>query len=430
MHEGSLTLAGYSLAALAEEHGTPLYLYDRATMDAAAAALNAEALGLYQGPGAAITYAGKAYLCKAIAEWVESRSLWLDCTGETEIRMALSGGVSRGHILVHGVNKSPADLDSALLHAGTIVADNLFELERLVSLYSSGAENSPILWLRLLPGTAVQTHHAHTQTGQHGSKFGMTPEEALQAAEICHTDRLPLVGLHFHLGSNFRDPAPLAEAIDLALDRAVQMGFEFAWHFSPGGGWGAAYHEEELPHPDVEDYIHLILELITEGCCRRSLPLPWLHLEPGRSLIARAGVALYRIGAVKRRGNRTWLLVDGGMTDNPRHAMYGAKYSALPVSDALRTFEARVDVAGPLCESGDVILEDLPMPQWKPGRPACGADERCLPPEHVQQLQCDSPPCGAVAGAGNRAPYPTPRDPRRPDAAGTRVCRIRKAASF
>ncbi len=127
-----------------------------------------------KAPARRITYAGKAYLCKAIAEWAESRSLWLDCTGETEIRMALSGGVSREHILVHGVNKSPADLESALLHAGTIVVDNLFELERLVSLYDSGAENSPVLWLRLLPGTAVQTHHAHTQTGQHGSKFGMT----------------------------------------------------------------------------------------------------------------------------------------------------------------------------------------------------------------------------------------------------------------
>ena len=145
------------------------------------------------------------------------------------------------------------------------------------------------------------------------------------------------------------------------------MGFEAAWHFSPGGGWGAAYHEPELPHPDVEDYIHLILESVTEGCCRRSLPLPYLHLEPGRSLIARAGVALYRVGAVKPRGDRTWLLVDGGMTDNPRHAMYGSKYSALPVREPLRPFEAHVDVAGPLCESGDVILEDLPMPEMATG---------------------------------------------------------------
>ena len=140
----------------------------------AAAARYTDALQFYEGPGASVTYAGKAYLCKAIAEWAESRSLWLDCTGETEIRMALAGGVSRERILVHGVKKSPADLESAVRHAGTIVVDNLYELERLTALFRTSGEGFPDLWLRLLPGTAVQTHHAHTQTGQHGSKFGMT----------------------------------------------------------------------------------------------------------------------------------------------------------------------------------------------------------------------------------------------------------------
>lgn len=362
LHEGALTLAGQSLESLAEEFGTPLYLYDRETMDSSADRY-ASALGFYEGPGIGITYAGKAYLCRAIAEWAQARGLWLDCTGETEIRTAQAGGMERGHILVHGVNKSAADLQAAHEAAGTIVVDNLHELERLALLSAP----LPDLWLRLLPGTAVQTHHIHTQTGQPGSKFGLRPVEFMQAAAFCRAHNLPLKGVHFHLGSNFRDPAPLAAAIELALDMAQQTGMSDPWHFSPGGGWGMAYHEDELPQPDLEDYVHLIVEAVTQGICRRDLTMPVLHLEPGRSLIARAGLALYRVGTVKRDGDRTWLLVDGGMTDNPRHAMYGARYTALPVTGTERAWTSRVSVAGPLCESGDVLIEDLPLPEMQPG---------------------------------------------------------------
>lgn len=362
LKDNTLTIAGQDLAALAEKFGTPLYLYDRATLDSRARRYTS-ALELYAGPPASITYAGKAYLCRAIAEWVRERGLWLDCTGETEIRMAQAGGVPRQHILVHGVNKSPADLAAALEAAGTLVVDNLHELERLLPLPGP----LPDLWLRLLPGTPVQTHHAHTQTGQPGSKFGLPPADFLEAAALCRRAGLPLTGLHFHLGSNFRDPSPLVQAIELGLDLAQQAGFTGDWHFSPGGGWGMAYHEDELPQPDLEEYVHLILETVTQGCCKRSLPMPSLHLEPGRSLIAPAGVALYRVGAVKHEGDLTWLLVDGGMTDNPRHAMYGSRYTALPVTGLQRPLAVRTHAAGPLCESGDVLFESLPLPRMEPG---------------------------------------------------------------
>ncbi len=188
------------------------------------------------------------------------------------------------------------------------------------------------IWLRLLPGVAVHTHHAHTQTGQHDSKFGMTREEILEAAGYCKEYDLPLAGIHFHQGSNFRDPEPLIPAIDMALDLAKEIGFTGEWHFCPGGGWGVAYHEDELPNPSIESYVRGIAESVVEGCQARGLDLPHLHLEPGRSLVAQAGVAVYRVGAVKRRGDRTWLLTDGGMADNPRFALYGARYSCLPVS--------------------------------------------------------------------------------------------------
>jgi len=170
-------------------------------------------------------------------------------------------------------------------------------------------------------------------------------------------------GIHFHQGSNFRDSEPLILAIDLALDLVKQIKFTGGWHFCPGGGWGVAYHEDELPNPSIETYVRGIAEAVLEGCQLRGLDLPHLHLEPGRSLIARAGVAIYRVGAIKRRGERTWLLTDGGMTDNPRHALYGAKYSCLTVAGLGRKMNERVHIAGPHCESGDVVIENLLMPK-------------------------------------------------------------------
>jgi diaminopimelate decarboxylase len=365
----SLTIAGHDLRALAGQFGTPLYLYDGATMDALAAAYQG-ALRAYDRAPAGVTYAGKAFLCQAIAEWAESHGLWLDCTGETEIRVALAGSVARERILVHGVNKSAADLECAFRHAGTIVVDNLTELERLAGLFRgvySGASDLPDIWLRLLPGLAVETHHSHTQTGQEGSKFGMTRAEVLQAAGFCQENGLPLNGLHFHQGSNFRNPAPLVAAIELGLELCSQIGFQGEWHFSPGGGWGVAYHERELPQPDVEQYVDLVAHTVIRGCQQTGMALPHLHVEPGRSLIARAGVALYRAGAVKKRQDHTWLLVDGGMTDNPRYALYGAKYTALPVSGLGRELSERVHIGGPLCESGDILIEDLPLPEIREG---------------------------------------------------------------
>ncbi len=384
LRDDSLSIAGHDLASLVDRYLTPLYLYDRATMDSAVAAYQSALRTHYPAPSR-ITYAGKAFLCKAIAEWTQTHDLFVDCTGEGEIAIAVAGGVLPHNILVHGVNKSVSDLRAALKHARTIVVDNLTELKRMADLLESGGlppslqEQAPALqiWLRLLPGVAVRTHHAHTQTGQHNSKFGMTRAEILEAAKFCKDRDLPLKGIHFHQGSNFRDPEPLIPAIDMALDIAKEIGFTGEWHFCPGGGWGVAYHEDELPNPSIESYVRGIAESVVEGCRQRGLELPHLHLEPGRSLIARAGVAVYRVGAVKRRGDRTWLLVDGGMADNPGHALYGARYSCLTVAGVGRESSERASIAGPYCESGDVMIEDLLMPHVEEGEliaiPVAGA---------------------------------------------------------
>jgi diaminopimelate decarboxylase len=147
----------------------------------------------------------------------------------------------------------------------------------------------------------------------------------------------------------------------------MEIGFANEWHFSPGGGWGVAYHEDELPQPDSNEYVHVIAENVIKGCKSRGLALPHLHLEPGRSLVARAGVAVYKVGAIKRRGEKVWILTDGGMTDNPRHAMYGARYSCLTVSGPGEARSEKVSIAGPYCESGDVVIEDLLMPKIEVG---------------------------------------------------------------
>lgn len=377
----SLFIAGHSLASLADGYGTPLYVYDRATLDFSVTEYKSALRAYYPGESH-VTYAGKAFLCKAIAAWTQQHNLMVDCTGEGEIGIAVAGGVPREKILVHGVNKSLADLKSAFRNARTIVVDNLTELNNIHVILSEAKnllhgegdssvamlpQNDTHLWLRLLPGVAVTTHHSHTQTGQHDSKFGMTRAEILQAVQMSKSANMRVKGIHFHQGSNFRDPEPLIPAIDMALDIAKEIGLNGEWHFCPGGGWSVAYHEDELPNPAIESYVRGIAEAVIEGCKARGLDLPVLHLEPGRSLVARAGVAIYRVGAIKKRGDKIWLLTDGGMADNPRFALYGARYSCVPVTGLGREPSAKVSVGGPYCESGDVVIENLMMPDLQEG---------------------------------------------------------------
>ncbi|HAJ36457.1 MAG TPA: diaminopimelate decarboxylase [Chloroflexi bacterium] len=363
----ALTIGGCDLRMLAAEHGTPFYCFDAATLDAAAQAYQSALARHYPGESA-VTYAGKAYLSRAMAQWTQRRQLWVDCTGAGEIGIAVAAGVPRAHILVHGVNKSDADLDAATAHAAIIVVDNLAELQRLTPRLLA-TENPPSLWLRVRPGVAVDTH-AYRQTGQEDSKFGMSPQEIMEAVHHCLRHGLALHGLHFHQGSHFHDPTPIGPALEIVLDLAAELASTTGWQpraLSPGGGWGVAYHEDDLPQPDVDEYVRFIALGVVAGCRRRGLALPTLHLEPGRSLVARAGVAVYTVGAIKQTATRRWLFIDGGMADNPRPALYGARYSALPVLAPERAPLEPAWIAGPYCESGDILIEALPMPAMEAG---------------------------------------------------------------
>lgn len=363
-----LTVADCDLFALADQYGTPLYLYDRATLDAAVVQYRT-ALDRYYDGESAITYAGKAFLCMAIAQWADRRDLWLDCTGTGELRVAATAEFPRARTLVHGVNKSAQDLAAAVAQSAVIVVDNLHELSLLADLIRAGVGDPPQLWIRVRPGLAVETH-AYTQTGQADSKFGMSPAEALTAVDFCRQHKLHLSGLHFHQGSHFHNPEPVGPAISTILDIVQDLHEHSGWlpeTISPGGGWGVPYHEGDLPHPPIEAYVRFVAEQLQAGCRERDLPLPRLQLEPGRSIVAQAGVALYRVGSVKQTATRRWLLIDGGLADNPRPALYNARYSALPVADPHRATECETWLAGPYCESGDLLIEALPLPEVEAG---------------------------------------------------------------
>jgi diaminopimelate decarboxylase len=359
--EGKIRIGDCDLASIAEQYGTPLYIYDQAELDWAAQTYRRHISANWPAKWS-VTYAGKAFLCTAIAQWAMAQGFKVDCTGAGEIGIAVNAGLSAENIVVHGVNKSIEDLQAAINHAGTIVADNLSEIRRLLELAKTN--KLPKIWLRFQPGVSVATH-AYTQTGHPDSKFGMNHKQLLEAVKLCRENNLPLEGLHFHQGSQFQDPEPIGDGIDMALDLAKEIGFDDGWHLSPGGGWGIAYHEDDLPQPPIEKYVSFITANIKAGCQKRGLSLPALHLEPGRSLVAKAGVAVYRVGTVKHTESKIWLLIDGGMADNPRHALYGTRYSCLTVEKAGEAPTQMVSIAGPYCESGDVLIEQISLRPMK-----------------------------------------------------------------
>lgn len=220
-----LSIAGQNLADLADRYGTPLYIYDAATLVDLLDQYRRALQKFYPG-SSGITYAGKAFLCIAMAKWVARQGLKLDCTGAGELFVAEFAGVPKDQVLVHGVNKSPADLEAALRRGGVIVVDNRNEVEQLSDLARRKTENGtppfPKIWLRIRPGLAVETH-AYTQTGQEDSKFGFSLEETCEAAHYCLDQKLPLEGLHFHLGSHFHDPSPLGPAFEFVLGMAAML---------------------------------------------------------------------------------------------------------------------------------------------------------------------------------------------------------------
>ncbi|MDX9952581.1 MAG: diaminopimelate decarboxylase [Anaerolineae bacterium] len=382
---GRLAIAGHDLGALAREFATPLYVYDGETVRQDLAALRQALAAAYPGP-TEITYAAKAYFAPRFASKLAALGLGVDVVSLGELRVAQRAGFSPEKIHLHGNNKSAAELRAALeLNLQAIVVDSLDELMFLESLArerqhegSPRPESCPKIWLRITPGLTVDTH-AYRQTGHHTTKFGIPIADG-QAAEAIRYARnsphLNLVGLHTHLGSQVYEAGPYVEALQMLYALARAENFT-PLELSPGGGWYVRY-TSDAPDIPLNTWVQSVAAAVQAECDRSGIPLPRLVLEPGRWLAARAGVALYTVGTCKNSGDGTrWVAVDGGMADNLRPALYGARYTAIVPERMEDPATERVNLVGKFCESGDFLIENTYLPPVARGDllalPASGA---------------------------------------------------------
>jgi diaminopimelate decarboxylase len=365
-----LLLGGCDAVDLASEYGTPLYVYDEATIRGRASAYR-DALRTAYGGESLVCYAGKAYCAPWLLKVIADLELGLDVVSGGELYAAQRAGFPMGRVVAHGNNKSEDELFLAL-EAGVrrVVVDNLEEVERLSRLAAQRGTRQAVL-LRVAPGVEAHTH-AHILTGAPDTKFGVSIETgaARETAEaILRAEGLELRGLHAHIGSQIFEVEPyqatVRKAFELAAELKASHGFELR-ELSPGGGFGMRYTvDDERPLAPAEAG-GVIASAVTGEAERLGWPLPELSIEPGRSIVGPSAVALYRVGSIKHiPGVRTYVAVDGGMADNTRPATYGARYTALLANRVRDPADETVAIAGRYCESGDVLIREarVPMPR-------------------------------------------------------------------
>lgn len=390
LHAGRLHLGGCNATALAAEYGTPLYVFDEATLRGTMRTYRAAFARAYAEPGSShdrnrglaaqfgIHYASKALLNIALAQLVAQEGLGLDVVSGAELLVARRAEVPMQQVHFHGNAKTRAELERALdWGVGAIVVDNLDELDQLVALSggrgAAGQAAPQGVLLRLAPNIDAHTH-AYIATGSADSKFGL-PLAALDAAaaRVLNAPGLRLLGLHAHIGSQLFDDGAIRATVGVLLEMAVRLRERFGLvvaEISPGGGLGVPY-TAAMPPTDIDAYARALVHAVSALCDSYRLPVPRLTVEPGRSIVARAGVALYRVLARKYTDAPSplvqYLHIDGGMADNIRPALYGARYTALLANRTDDAADTRVHVAGRYCESGDVLLRDALLPPAVPG---------------------------------------------------------------
>jgi len=376
---GRLAVGGCDLVDLAAEFGTPLYVFDEETLRGQCRAFLEAFRSRY--PQTAVAYAAKAYLGRALAAIVAEEGMDLDIVSGGELAIARSVSFPPGRIHFHGNNKSEEELAEALDYGiARVIVDNFHEIHLLNGIAEARNLKQRVL-LRLSPGIDPHTH-AYTTTGTTDNKFGVPLQTQSEAAIRKRMDApaLDLAGLHVHLGSPIFEREPFAKAVDVVFEFAAQMkrdhGFEMQ-EFSPGGGFAIAYTRDQQP-PTVSEYAEAIVSTMDATCADLGMPRPKLIVEPGRSIVGPAGVALYRIGAIKEiPGVRKYVSVDGGMGDNIRPALYQAAYEVVSAGKATVEPDDLVTIAGKYCESGDVLAWDVMLPTAETGDiiaiPAAGA---------------------------------------------------------
>ena len=356
---GELAIGGVSASALAEELGTPLVVYCERTLLEAAREYRDEA------PEALVLYSVKAFPNVALLRLFAEEGLGADVSTLGELAYARAAGVPGERIVVHGNNKSDEELRAAAeAEASFVVLDALDEIPRAAT---AGVRR---VLVRVTPGIDADTHPA-IRTAHHGSKFGLPPDDALRAIDEARKAGLDVAGLHLHIGSQLLDTEAARTSIDWFGTFAAECRAELGWQADTvdlGGGLGIAHVEGERA-PAVGDFVHALLERLEHAWRLHDLePLPEVVLEPGRSLVGRAGVTLYRVGVVKQvTETTTYVAVDGGMSDNPRPQLYGARYSALLANRADEEPAGSYVVCGKHCESGDVLIDSVALPEPRRG---------------------------------------------------------------
>jgi len=352
--EGELALGGVPVSRLTAEHGTPLVVYCEATIRAQAQAYREAA------PGALVVYGTKAFANVALLRLLAEEGIGADVSTLGELAFAQVAGIAGERIVFHGNNKSVEELRAAAEAGALVVLDNEQEVERAAE---AGVRR---VLVRLTPGVDADTHEA-IRTAHEESKFGLAPEAAAAVVEHARRRGLDVEGVHIHVGSQLLRPD---ESV-VAVERLVAFLHALDWTprtIDLGGGLGVRHNCDEHP-PSVPEFVGPLVRAVPDGV--------QVILEPGRSLVGRAGVTLYTVGAVKRSGGVDYAAIDGGMSDNPRPQLYGARYEALLATRAEEPPVGTYRVAGKHCESGDVLIEAALLPEPRPGDllavPATGA---------------------------------------------------------
>lgn len=366
-----MAIGGVDVAGLAGIYGTPLYIYDEA-MIRAQCRLYRESLANAH-PRPRVVYAGKAWLSLALLEIIAEEGLSLDVVSAGELYVALQAGFPPERISLHGNNKGPSELQMAIeAGIGQIVVDNFYEIDCLEALTAGRTHPFPVL-LRVNPGIDVHTHD-YRKTGIVDSKFGLgiqsgDAERAVQ--RLLAAPGLALKGYHSHVGSQIFEVEPFVDTVHALFDFAGAMKAAYGVvpdEISPGGGFGIPYAPND-PVVPVESYVHAIGSAAREAASDIGIPDPEFTIEPGRSIVGAAGIAVYTVGSSKEiPGIRTYVSVDGGMADNIRPALYGAVYSAGLVTSGNKEETLRpVSIAGKFCESGDILIDRVELPELSPG---------------------------------------------------------------
>lgn len=369
--KGHLEIGGCDTIDLAEKYGTPLYVVDENEIRKNCRAFVKSIEDNYNGHGT-VAYASKAFSCMEMYRICKQENMSIDTVSAGEIYTALKAGFPAERIYFHGNNKTLNEIEFALdNNIGRIVVDNLTELEKIEKAAEKRNITAKIMF-RIKPGIDAHTH-SFIRTGQIDSKFGLALENgeamvgvkralALKNVELC--------GLHCHIGSQIFDISPFELAAEVMMDFIAKIKEETGAEIKElnlGGGFGIKYTGEDKPAP-YSDYMNRVAAVIKKKAEEHSMELPFIIIEPGRSIAGAAGITLYTVGAVKEIENvRTYVSIDGGMTDNPRYILYQSTYEILCANKANEPKTEKITLAGKCCESGDLIQENAMIQKVVPG---------------------------------------------------------------